>query len=107
MEYKNRSFKLFGETWKIKFQKGIVLPGDDKDMFHFGITSGGDHTILINLLDSKGNNADKETIDNTLRHELVHVIFGSGQYLRASDDEPLVEWTARCIGELMRQKLLP
>lgn len=109
MEYKNRTFKLFGETWKIVYKKGISLPGDTETvgMHHFGITSGAEHTIYVNLLNSRGKPATKETIESTLRHELVHAIFGSGQYLSCSDDEPLVEWTGKCIGELIRQNVFP
>ena len=42
----------------------------------------------------------------TLYHEIIHAILLTGQYINSSNDEPLVEWLARCILSLKNQKIL-
>jgi len=37
----------------------------------------------------------------TLLHELLHAILDEGQYFAQSEDEPMVEWLARCLKSLM------
>lgn len=103
--YKDRKFKLFGETWSIKYVSGIK-PDEEGD-YVFGRTESAVHTIYINTLsrDNKHNNTE-ETLTLTLLHELVHAIFGSGQYNNSTMDEPLVEWTARCIHSLRKQNII-
>lgn len=44
---------------------------------------------------------DKSDAKITLIHELIHAILDEGQYGNASNDEPMVEWLARCLKSLM------
>lgn len=44
---------------------------------------------------------DKSDAKITLLHELIHAILDEGQYSNASNDEPMVEWLARCLKSLM------
>lgn len=39
-------------------------------------------------------------------HEIVHSIFQTGQYMSCDNDEPLVEWTARCLKALKQQHII-
>lgn len=39
-------------------------------------------------------------------HEIVHAILNEGQYSGSSDDEPLVEWLAKCLKHLKDQKVI-
>lgn len=42
----------------------------------------------------------------TFLHELMHVILSTGQYNNCNNDEPLVEWLARCIYSLKNQNII-
>ena len=52
----------------------------------------------------EGGRVPKQEIEIALLHELFHAILTEGQYLQSSDDEPLVEWLARCTKHLLNQK---
>jgi hypothetical protein len=99
MERKNFSIDLFGGKWKIEFveyiknEEGIFLKGECdpiKMKIRIANTVRG---ILIST----------EEQEETLYHELVHAIFNTGQYLQSYNDEPLVEWTARCLYYLKKK----
>ena len=55
---------------------------------------------------SNGKDVQENEILITLYHEIIHAILLTGQYMRSSADEPLVEWLARCILSLKNQKIL-
>ena len=44
---------------------------------------------------------DKSEAKITLLHELIHAILDEGQYHNSSENEPMVEWLARCLKSLM------
>lgn len=107
MEFKNRTFKFFGQVWSIKFVDHAPLTeGQEEGAFNNGVISPAKRTIWISTKWPNGKAIDKETIENTVRHELVHMIFLNGQYLNYYDDEPLVEWTAKAIGQLVKSNLI-
>jgi hypothetical protein len=33
---------------------------------------------------------------------MTHAIFGEGCYTASNNDEPLVEWTARCLQDILK-----
>lgn len=107
MEFKNRTFKFFGETWSIKFvDQASLTEGQVEGAFNCGVIIPAKRTIEISTKWPSGKAIEKETIENTVRHELVHMIFLNGQYLNCYDDEPLVEWTAKAIGQLIKSNLI-
>ena len=107
MEFKNKTFKFFGETWSIKFvDQAPLTEGQEEGAFNNGVICPTKRTIWISTKWPNGKAIDKETIENTIRHELVHMIFLSGQYLSCYDDEPLVEWTAKALGQLIKSNLI-
>lgn len=107
MEFKNKTFKFFGETWSIKFvDQAPLTEGQEEGDFNNGVISPTKRTIFISTKWPNGKAIEKATIKNTIRHELVHMIFLSGQYLSCYDDEPLVEWTAKALGQLIKSNLI-
>ena len=107
MEFKNRTFKFFGESWSIKFvDQAPLVEGQGEGAFNGGTIVPTKRTIYISTKWPNGKAIDKETIENTIRHELVHMIFLNGQYINCYDDEPLVEWTAKAIGQLIKSNLI-
>lgn len=106
MEFKNRAFKFFDQTWNIKFVDHAPLMDDqDKNAFNGGIICPIERVIYISTKWPNGKPIAKEEINNSLRHELMHLIFLSGQYLNCYNDEPLVEWSAKAVGVLLKQHL--
>lgn len=106
MEFKNRTFKFFDEVWSIKFVDHAPLMEDqNEDAFNAGLIYPTKRTIYISTKWPDGKPIRKETIENALRHELMHLIFLSGQYFNSYNDEPLVEWSAKALGILIKQHL--
>lgn len=107
MEFKNRTFKFFGQSWSIKFvDHAPVLEDQADDAFNGGVIMPLKRTIYISTKWPDGKPINKESIENSLRHELIHLIFLNGQYLSCYDDEPLVEWTAKSLGILLNQHVI-
>ena len=101
---KDRKFNLFGTTYKLVFTDKIE--NDDPDRFTWGDTDGRVHIIRIATKDINGKSISEDELDITIKHELMHVIFGEGQYSSCNTDEPLVEWCARCLHSFKKQGLL-
>lgn len=99
----NKEFDLFGTTWKVKLVDKIDT---EEEGFCFGQTQYDIYTIYIVNKDSHGNKLDSKEIELTFLHELFHAILFTGQYNTYSNDEPAVEWMARCINSLKNQKML-
>lgn len=104
MKLKDSKFNLFGTEWSIKYVDYIEQSNSDE--FCLGRTNHSNHTILISKKNLEGDTIINSELKITLLHEIVHAIFGTGQYNASSSDEPLVEWTARCIKTLLDQKII-
>lgn len=101
---KNKTVKLFGLTIKIIYKDAVL--GCDGDWVFGSCESIADtHIIEISLKDRNGDPISQDSLDRTLRHELFHSILIKGQYLNASNDEPLVEWLSLCTDELNKKGL--
>lgn len=100
----DKKFTIFGTTYKLRFVDSINP--DDKETFTWGDTDGRIHTIRIATKDINGKAINEDEIDITVLHELYHAILNEGQYRSCSEDEPLVEWLARCTHSLKKQKVL-
>ncbi len=84
-----REFTLFHEQWKI-----VEVHKIGKNDLIYGETDWRTYTIRIRA------DLSHETKQLVLFHELVHVIFANGCYKKENDNEPLVEWFAKCLSEL-------
>jgi hypothetical protein len=101
--FKNRTVNIFGSKYSIKFVDEVV---DRDDNWIYGITDVYNKVIRISTKLPCGKSIQKEELETTLIHELLHAILNSGQYNGYSDDESLVEWIARCLVSLRKQKVL-
>ena len=98
----NKKIDIFGTKYTIKIVDRLK---NDDDSGYYGLTHHDSRIIEIAKYadDTKQNNED---MTRTLLHEINHAIFASGQYLNANDDEPLIEWLAKCMYSLIfKQKL--
>lgn len=105
-KYKDFEFDLFGTKWQVKFVEKVDIKDADDSKFYFGHSDGIRSIITIAVKDDEGNPLKEDTIALTLIHEIIHAIFGNGCYNNSCDDEPLVEWTAKCIMSLIKQNVL-
>lgn len=104
MEFKNRKFRFFDEVYSLEFIDSISLPNEDEHSF--GYTDLVSKKIVISLRDNEGKPHSESHIRNIIRHELIHVILLEGQYLDEGADEPMVEWLAKSLGILIKEKLI-
>ena len=102
MEIKNSKVNLFGTVINIKI-KDIVFTEDGKEIY--GVYKYDSNTIEVARYKNGIKLKDSE-IKITILHELLHAVFSTGQYHHSSDDEPLVEWTARCLYKLVEKKII-
>ena len=96
------SIDLFGEKYKIRYVDNI--PSDDG--YVYGQYNRVKGLIEVALLDDEGKPLSKETVRISLLHEIMHAIFSAGQYREQNDNEPLVEWCAKCLNQLIKSNIL-
>jgi hypothetical protein len=101
METKDFKFTIANDNWLVKYVDNLE---DGEGNVLFGQTLYGDNIIRIATHRPNGKRYSDKEIQRTLLHELVHVIFAEGQYLGSCNDEPLVEWVARCLQDLLKFK---
>lgn len=101
---KDSKFNLFGTNYKVRFMDAV--PSGEPDKFIWGDADSMAHEVRIATKDVKGKDINSDEIEITKFHELMHVILGEGRYSSCSDDEPLVEWCARCLHSLKKQGIL-
>ena len=103
MELKNKSFNIFGTKYRIKFVDNVLNEEGD---WTYGKIDIHSKEIQVSIKLSNGKDMQENEILITLYHEIIHAILLTGQYMSSSEDEPLVEWLARCILSLKNQKIL-
>lgn len=104
MKLQNTEFDIFGTKWKVVF-KETVLNDEEQPHELYGCCTMSSHTIEI-AKSVNGVKQSKEELKISLLHEIFHAIFDTGQYFNSSNDEPLVEWCARSINNLLEQKII-
>lgn len=102
MEIKNTKVDLFGTTVTIQIMD--VVKNDDGDDIYGKYNMNTKNIYVARYIN--GEKLKDSEIKITILHELVHAIFNIGQYKHSCDDEPLVEWTARCLFKLINKKVL-
>ena len=103
MELKNKSFNIFGSKYRIKFVDNVLNEEGD---WIYGKIDTYSKEIQVSIKLSNGKDVQENEILITLYHEIIHAILLTGQYINSCNDEPLVEWLARCILSLKNQKIL-
>ena len=103
MELKNKSFNIFGSKYRIKFVDNVLNEEGD---WTYGKIATYSKEIQVSIKLSNGKDMQENEILITLYHEIIHAILSAGQYINSCNDEPLVEWLARCILSLKNQKIL-
>jgi len=104
MKTNKEKFNIFGSNYTIEYKPKVFT--DDDLHWVWGQTDLQKHIISISTQLEDDKPVTKEEIALTRLHEIVHAIFSTGQYNQANTDEPLVEWTARCIYSLLKQGIL-
>ena len=87
----NKKIDIFGSKYTIK----IVDKIEDEDGYYLGTTYHNKRIIELARYTNNVKISNNEIIE-TLLHEINHAILATGQYFNSNDDEPLVEWIARC-----------
>lgn len=100
---KKIKFKFFERMWEINLVD--KLPYCEKNQFRFGESDMIVGVINVAVKDDNGLDLPKDVILMTILHEIFHMILGTGAYHDANSDEPLVEWMARSMYNLMSQNL--
>lgn len=104
MKLKDKEFEIFGSKYRLEYVDEIET--EKEGSFVTGRTNSATNVIYISRYDADGKPVDPSEHKITLLHELIHAILDEGQYLSSSGDEPLVEWLARCINSLLKQKII-
>lgn len=99
-----KEFEIFGSKWTVEYVD--VIPADNPDTFIFGKTWYSNRLIQVAKKDQEGKKIPNEELKLTFLHELFHAVLGTGQYSVYSNDEPHVEWLARCVYSLIKQGVL-
>ena len=100
---KEKKFNLFGSNWKINYVPKVK---DSENNWLYGDASGMKRDIRVSLKDDNNKPLPQEEVEIAELHEIMHAIFMAGQYHNCNNDEPLVEWCARCIYSLKKQGIL-
>lgn len=103
MDKKNKTVNIFGSKYRIKYVDKVY---DENNNWIYGKVNIANKEILISTLLHNDKPVQEEEIEISLYHELYHAILMTGQYMSCNDDEPLVEWLARCTYSLIKQKIL-
>lgn len=104
MKLKNTTFKIFDEEYRLLYVDAIE--SENEDTFYWGIADSSIKEIRIATKDKEGNQIKDNQIKNSLYHELLHAIFSEGCYIDCNNNEPLVEWTAKCLTSLSKQGVI-
>jgi hypothetical protein len=101
MNTKNFKFNLMGDEWQVEFVD-VLEDTDNKDELIYGRCFFDSQTIMIAKKSANGKEFSNRVLQRTLLHEMTHAIFGEGCYTASNNDEPLVEWTARCLQDILK-----
>ena len=105
-KFKDFEFELFGTKWLVKFVDRVCIENADPNKFYFGHCDSIHNVIQVTTKDLNGGPIPDDTIVLSLVHEMIHSVFDGGGYINTNEDEPLVEWTAKCVISLLKQKAL-
>ena len=102
----NIKFKIFGSNWIVKFKDNVTVPTvDGEETWAFGTADPAKRIILVSTKDQSGAKMPAQEIRLTILHEIMHAFLMTGQYMQSNQDEPLVEWLARCVNHMIESNL--
>lgn len=90
-------FPFFGNTITVIFEHYARID----NTVVLGYTEPWIYVIHVSLYDPQNNQLPDNQIKTTVVHELVHLFLDSGEYGKYSNNEPMVEWLAKCITEVI------
>lgn len=94
---------IFGDTYTVTFKDKVY---NDDNKWVFGITCTDKFTIDISTHTEDNAPLTKEQIRITLLHEIAHAICFAGCYMGYGEDESFVEFVAKSLNSLIKQKVL-
>lgn len=103
MNNNSKTVNILGTTYTIEYVDKIDI---EEPNFRFGECCSASHNIKIATKYYDKKDIEDYEISRNLLHEIIHAILDEGQYFQESNNEPLVEWLARCIQSIIKQNIL-
>lgn len=94
---------ILGDKYTVEFVDKVF---NSEDKWVFGLTCTDQLKILISTCTEDNVPLTKEQIRITLLHEIAHAICFAGCYIGYGEDEPFVEFIAKSLNSLIKQKVL-
>lgn len=92
-------FKVFNTKYDVDFREEPLKL--ENGSFGYGVCRSAETIISVSKNDINKKPLNKHDFEKDAMHEIVHAILNEGGYLNSSDDEPLVEWLARCVYDIV------
>lgn len=92
-------FKVFNTKYDVEFREE-PLPLENGS-YEFGVCKSAETIIAVSNNDINKKALGKQEYEKNAMHEIVHAVLNEGGYNNSSDDEPLVEWLARCMYDIV------
>lgn len=109
MEYKDCKINLFNIIYSIKFVDEIKDETSEKEgtSYPYGMTNFRSKIIIIAKKDHYSGRAfTKDEISITLLHEILHAVSSEGMYTDINDNEPFIDWAAKCLHNIIKNGTL-
>lgn len=94
---------ILGDKYTVEFVDKVF---NSEDKWVYGMTNTVELKILISTCTEDDVPLTKEQIRITLLHEIAHAICFAGCYIGYGEDEPFVEFIAKSLNSLIKQKVL-
>lgn len=103
---KEKKLSIMGTQYTVEYLEEIKKDNQEDVLISEGLCDSSNRSIKVATKRPDGKDLPKEEIEKNFLHELFHAILDEGQYLEQSNNEPMVEWLARCTLDLTKQKVL-
>ncbi len=94
-----KEFNVFNTKYDVEFREE-PLPLENGN-YESGVCRSAESLIAISHNDINKKPLSKQEYEKDTMHEIIHAILNEGGYNNSSDDEPLVEWLARCMYDIL------
>lgn len=106
MKEKEKKFEIMGTKYIAEFLGEVKKDNEEDGIVSEGLCNSANRSIKVVTKKPDGKDLPKEDIEKNFLHELFHAILDEGQYLEQSNNEPMVEWLARCTYSLLKQRVI-
>lgn len=106
MKEKEKKFEIMGTKYIAEFLGEVKKDNEEEGIISEGLCDSANRSIKVVTKRPDGKDLPKEDIEKNFLHELFHAILDEGQYLEQSNNEPMVEWLARCTYSLLQQRVI-